>query len=170
MRGTLSNQTTSTLSTVSEPKTLKEGRMQNARMYKVRKYEVWIDKVPDACSSVYKTSRIQNILMQQEKPFTSSLNTYVQKPAVKRGGGGRSNAIPLTNTQSWNFLKSRGARNRVGIGLSYRPARLIHSLESIPGLHKRLKIRAFSIYQLIRMEMRLKTTLPLFSSSVFPSW
>jgi hypothetical protein len=33
-----------------------------------------------------------------------------------------------------------GARNRGGIGLSYRPARLhaggIHSLESIPGLHK----------------------------------
>jgi hypothetical protein len=42
-----------------------------------------------------------------------------------------------------------GARNRGGIGLSYRPARLhrlrrIHSLESIPGLHKRLKIRARS--------------------------
>jgi hypothetical protein len=40
-----------------------------------------------------------------------------------------------------------GARNRVGIGLSYRPARLhradgINPLESIPGLHKRLKIRA----------------------------
>ncbi len=44
------------------------------------------------------------------------------------------------------FKQSIGARNRVGIGLSYRPARLvaggIHSLESIPGLHKRLKIRA----------------------------
>jgi hypothetical protein len=39
-----------------------------------------------------------------------------------------------------------GARNRVGIGLSYRPARLhrrgIDSLESIPGLLKSLKIRA----------------------------
>ncbi len=39
-----------------------------------------------------------------------------------------------------------GARNRVGIGLSYRPARLHklaeHSLESIPELHKRSKIRA----------------------------
>jgi hypothetical protein len=37
------------------------------------------------------------------------------------------------------------ARNRVGIELSYRPARLhrpggIHSLESIPGFHKRSKI------------------------------
>jgi hypothetical protein len=39
-----------------------------------------------------------------------------------------------------------GARNRGGIGLSFRPARLqaggIGSLESIPGLHKSLKIRA----------------------------
>ena len=26
--------------------------------------------------------------------------------------------------QCWNFLQSMGARNRVGIGLSYRPARL----------------------------------------------
>ncbi len=45
------------------------------------------------------------------------------------------------------FKESVGARNRGGIGLSYRPARPtlaggIHSLESIPGLHKRLKIRA----------------------------
>jgi hypothetical protein len=40
-----------------------------------------------------------------------------------------------------------GARNRGGIGLSYRPARLhrlaeFNSLESVPGLHKLLKIRA----------------------------
>ncbi len=40
-----------------------------------------------------------------------------------------------------------GARNRVGIGLSYRPARLhrlaeIYSLESILGLLKSKKIRA----------------------------
>jgi hypothetical protein len=45
------------------------------------------------------------------------------------------------------FKQSMGARNRVGMGLSYRPARLhrlggTHSLESLPGLHKRLKIRA----------------------------
>jgi hypothetical protein len=66
------------------------------------------------------------------------------------------------------FKQSMGARHRVGIGLSYRPAGLhrladsfvwevpdpdgmvrtqgiafpMHSLESIPGLHKRLKIRA----------------------------
>jgi hypothetical protein len=43
------------------------------------------------------------------------------------------------------FKKSMGARHRVGIGLSFRPATLasgIDALESIPGLHKRLKIRA----------------------------
>jgi hypothetical protein len=43
-----------------------------------------------------------------------------------------------------------GARYRVGVGLLYRPARLhrlagIHSLESIPGLHKRLKKRALQV-------------------------
>jgi hypothetical protein len=46
------------------------------------------------------------------------------------------------------FLKqSMGARNRFGIGLTYRPARLhrlagIDSLESIPGAFKSVKIRA----------------------------
>ncbi len=40
-----------------------------------------------------------------------------------------------------------GARNRIGIGLWYRPARLQRlaefiPFESIPGLHRRLKIRA----------------------------
>jgi hypothetical protein len=39
-----------------------------------------------------------------------------------------------------------GARHRGGIGFSYRPARLqaggIHSLASIPGPHKHLKVRA----------------------------
>ncbi len=40
-------------------------------------------------------------------------------------------------TQGWNFKQSMGARNRVGIGLSYRP---------IPGLHKSLKIRTLSMY------------------------
>ncbi len=33
-------------------------------------------------------------------------------------------------------------RNRVGIGLSYRPIRLHSLAEAIPGLHKVLKIRA----------------------------
>jgi hypothetical protein len=40
-----------------------------------------------------------------------------------------------------------GARNRVGIGLSYRPARLhrLAALESIPGILKNLKIWALNI-------------------------
>ncbi len=33
-----------------------------------------------------------------------------------------------------------GSRNRVGIGLSYRPARLHRLVESIPGLLKSLQI------------------------------
>ncbi len=40
------------------------------------------------------------------------------------------------------FKLSMGARNRVGIWVSYRPARLHRLAEFIPGLHKRLKIRA----------------------------
>jgi hypothetical protein len=40
------------------------------------------------------------------------------------------------------FRQSIGARNRVGIGLSHRPARLHRLAESIPGIHKRLKIPA----------------------------
>ena len=36
--------------------------------------------------------------------------------------------------------QSMGARNRVGIGLSHRPARLHRLAESIPGLLKSLKI------------------------------
>ncbi len=38
-----------------------------------------------------------------------------------------------------------GARNRVGIGLSYRPARLHRLAESIHGLIKRLQIRALVV-------------------------
>ncbi len=59
---------------------------------------------------------------------------------------------PLTAGSFWTvnrtgiFKQSIGARNRVGIELSYWPARLhrlaeFYCLESIPGLHKRLKIR-----------------------------
>jgi hypothetical protein len=45
------------------------------------------------------------------------------------------------------FKQPLGARNRVGVGLSYRLARLhraggIDSMESIPGLFKSSKIRA----------------------------
>jgi len=45
-----------------------------------------------------------------------------------------------------DFITIYGAGNRVGIGLSYRPARLrIGSLESILGLLKSLKIRALVV-------------------------
>jgi hypothetical protein len=42
----------------------------------------------------------------------------------------------------------RGARNRVGIGLSYRPARLHRLVESIPGILKRLQVRALYVFRL----------------------
>ncbi len=57
--------------------------------------------------------------------------------------------VPLFLICAGIFKQSTGARNRVGIGLSFRPARLhntqpggIGFLESILGLLKRLKIRA----------------------------
>ncbi len=60
-------------------------------------------------------------------------------PCPRRGGG--------LNSGPKYFAGSMGARNRVGIGLSYWPARghkagVIDSLESILGLLKSLKIRA----------------------------
>jgi hypothetical protein len=42
--------------------------------------------------------------------------------------------------------QSMGTRNRVGIGLSDRPARLHRLAESIPGLHKSLK---FGLWMLV---------------------
>jgi hypothetical protein len=51
------------------------------------------------------------------------------------------------DSQCWNFKLSMGTRNRLGIGLSCRPARLrrlselIDSVESISEFLKRLKIR-----------------------------
>jgi hypothetical protein len=39
-------------------------------------------------------------------------------------------------SQRWNLEQSMGARNRVGIGLSYRPTRLHRLSESIPGFLK----------------------------------
>jgi hypothetical protein len=58
----------------------------------------------------------------------------------------RSGALQTTGRI---FKQSKWARNRVGIGLSYRLARIhrageIDSLESIFGLFKSLKIRAQS--------------------------
>jgi hypothetical protein len=37
-----------------------------------------------------------------------------------------------SSDQSWNFKQSMGARNREGIGVSYRPARLHRLAEFIP--------------------------------------
>ncbi len=61
------------------------------------------------------------------------------------------------------------AGSRVEIGLSYRPARLhrlaelilIDSLESIPGLHKRLKIQALKT--LFAFFVTLKNTMNCFT-------
>jgi hypothetical protein len=39
-----------------------------------------------------------------------------------------------------------GTRNRVGIGLSHRPARLHKLAESIRGLHKSFKISSLEFY------------------------
>jgi hypothetical protein len=50
----------------------------------------------------------------------------------------------ITSITVLEFKNSLGARNRVEIGLSYRPARLQRLAESIPGLIKCLKIRALS--------------------------
>jgi hypothetical protein len=63
----------------------------------------------------------------------------------------------------WNFRTTYGARNRVGIGLSYQPASVrickplrrpgidsqsgrVDFSESIPGLLKRLQIRPLAIW------------------------
>jgi hypothetical protein len=48
----------------------------------------------------------------------------------------------LQGSRAGIFKQSLGARNRVGIGLSNRAARQHRLSELIPGLHKRLKIRA----------------------------
>ncbi len=51
--------------------------------------------------------------------------------------------------------QSMGARNRVGIGLSCRPARLHRLLESIPGLLKGLKIPSLCWPELSEMKVCL---------------
>jgi hypothetical protein len=60
------------------------------------------------------------------------------------------------------FKQSMGARNRVGIGLSYWPARLhslveLVSLESILGLLKSLKIRAQEVVERTNTEVSSQT-------------
>jgi hypothetical protein len=59
--------------------------------------------------------------------------------SFRGGGGGRA---PISkNTSAGIFKQSTGAGNRIGIGLSYRPAGGVDFLELIPGLFKSLKIR-----------------------------
>jgi hypothetical protein len=52
--------------------------------------------------------------------------------------------LASSKDQCWNFRTIYGARNRLGIGLSYRPDRLHRLAESIPGLLKNLNIRALA--------------------------
>jgi hypothetical protein len=75
--------------------------------------------------------------------FCRDKMSVIISPYPRRGGG--FNSEP--NYFAGIFKRSMGARNRVGIGLSYWPARGykaggIDSLESIFGLLKSLKIRA----------------------------
>jgi hypothetical protein len=91
---------------------------------------------------------MQNVLILKiylERDFAAGVNLPEAQNPI----------IPLTHCirvyRAGIFEESMGTRNRGGIGLSYRPARLhrlfgIHSLESIPRLHKRLKIRAQYTY------------------------
>jgi hypothetical protein len=53
-----------------------------------------------------------------------------------------ANGFATLKILSWNFKQSIGARNQI---VPARQAGGIHSLESIPGLHKRLKIPALVI-------------------------
>jgi hypothetical protein len=71
---------------------------------------------------------MKQISEMEEKPFTSSLNIW-----------------PWTISLVGISEQSMGAKNRAGIGLSYRPARLYidwrnRFLESILELNKSLKI------------------------------
>jgi hypothetical protein len=50
--------------------------------------------------------------------------------------------------------QSMGARNQVGIGLPYRPARLHRPAESIPGLLKSIKILSQDIKDLAESKLR----------------
>jgi hypothetical protein len=62
-----------------------------------------------------------------------------------------------------------GARNRGGIGLLYQATKAggIHSLESISGLHKRLKIRAPELIPSLRIDSSESIPVPVFKDPVF---
>ncbi len=81
----------------------------------------------------------------------------------------KSSVSSLQTRPSWAgiFKESMGARNRGGIGLSYRPAGGIHSLELTPGLHKRLQIRALSRRWLGAVMRTAMVTSAVRSSTIF---
>jgi hypothetical protein len=49
--------------------------------------------------------------------------------------------------------QSMGARNQVGMGLSYRLVRQHRLAESIPGLLKNLKLGPYILYVLVQLNM-----------------
>ncbi len=84
--------------------------------------------------------------------FQWKLNHFSVCYAIVTPSGSFSNCAII-------FIQSMGAGNRVGIGLSYRPAMQatyaggIDSLESILGLHKSFKIRAL----LLALQVKSRT-------------
>ena len=92
-------------------------------------------------------SGMKQISKMEEKPFTSSLNICPE-------------------TWAGIFKQSMRARNRVGIGLSYWPARLNSLAESVPWNQflsslKVLKIRA--LFLLRRNRTKQALAVPLFT-------
>jgi hypothetical protein len=74
--------------------------------------------------------------------------TFSPSPAIKIA---KLQGRVVTEQLCWYFKQSMGTRNRVGIGLSYRPDRLHRLVELVswnqfPGLHKSLKIRFLLFY------------------------
>ncbi len=76
-----------------------------------------------------------------------SLCFYISAGIIKQSMGVRNRVgieVSYRPARAGIFKQSMGARNRVGIGLLYRATHAggIDFLASIPGLHKSLKIRA----------------------------
>jgi hypothetical protein len=73
--------------------------------------------------------------------YTVLCTAYEFTVSVKKGVSGyQEHKWSADRDQCWNFRTIYGARNRVGIRMSYRPAGLYRLAESIPGLLKSLKI------------------------------
>jgi hypothetical protein len=93
---------------------------------------------------IFERESLQDSFVLSSKVLLACANSYV----LNVSGNGLQPCLKLSTfpwywydvgKMSWNpsragiIKKSMGARNRGGIGLSYRPAGRIHSLESIPG-------------------------------------